>query len=405
MHDTEDEDQLPKLSKDPDFHSLEKQDEESIFNLYSNIFGENAYTRTLAFLLDFSQSHNLKASFAIHIAAYLGIKFDRRKNWTTACEVNWKTPSGRLVDLLVRYYKPDGGLALVIGIENKILSAESENQISDYQKALTSQFPACKKKVVYLTPAGSNPKTGMAKRSGDVCPWVVMGYNSVISAMEESESSRGFDITNHTRMLLRSFKAGIEQMIRRGGFMGKGIQEEVKRLTKRHPLATQRIIQFNNNSYSMRRLIYERVVELLNDTHAIPCYVMWHDPSKSGCPREFNLSLGEINRSKRLSSLGFHVSFMLYSENPIPERGSNVRCLVNAYFKAGRPQSSLSLLKKISSRLPEPKGDNRAWGPWHSIWAGCSYRLQGTNRDAERLAEITAESYQLTHECLAKHLL
>lgn len=58
----------------------------------------------------------------------------------------------RRIDILI---KIEG--ELIISIENKIFTTESENQTVDYAESIYKEFPDFEYVLLYLTPKGTNP--------------------------------------------------------------------------------------------------------------------------------------------------------------------------------------------------------------------------------------------------------
>lgn len=76
----------------------------------------------------------------------------------------------------------DGNLIGIIGLENKLDSSEQEEQLSDYQKALSATFPFVPKIILYCTPNGRASETAI-KNFID-CPCLPINYSSFKNVFE-----------------------------------------------------------------------------------------------------------------------------------------------------------------------------------------------------------------------------
>lgn len=126
------------------------------FTALTSWYDEEDHSKFIGSLLDPSGPHGQDALFLAEFLEEIGCDKASESEWQVAKEF-WigANKRNRRIDLLVQ------GTDIIIGIENKILSDESEGQLRDYSAWLAEQ-PQKTKLLIFLTPEGRNPDQGVS---------------------------------------------------------------------------------------------------------------------------------------------------------------------------------------------------------------------------------------------------
>jgi len=174
-HDLDDlKQQYKKLLEDPDFEKLEIElRKPNIFSILGIGRMEIRHSNFLAWLLDPNGSHGLGYQFLIRVLRDLSTK-DNELDILDISNLNFSDVEvNREVPISLKDKNKDGSIdiliifrddKLVLCIENKIDTTDTDGQLTKYGKYVKETFEKYKNILVYLTPNGANPNdTGETK--------------------------------------------------------------------------------------------------------------------------------------------------------------------------------------------------------------------------------------------------
>lgn len=190
-----------RLLEDPNFEKLETElQKPNIFSILGIGRAEIRHSNFLAWLLDPNESHGLGNRFLIRILQDLSTEennldiFEIGKLNFSDVEVNREVPislenrnknKDAFIDILIVFR--DDSDKLVICIENKIDTTDSDEQLKNYRTYIENTFKekdGYKNVFVYLTPNGTNPN------SVDEVKWSKYSYkDGIIKHLEIIENS------------------------------------------------------------------------------------------------------------------------------------------------------------------------------------------------------------------------
>jgi hypothetical protein len=340
---------------------------------------EDAYTRFLGYLFDSEGTHELGVHFFGEWASATGLpaKFHSAVRRVKVIR-EWQTDQGRFVDLVLEVTDFRGNLKIV-AIENKIWAKESQNQLSDYQEALSVAYKHSSHCVlVYLTPGKSAPRTAI--HDHEKVKVVAASYSAILEVLQKL-------ISQGDEKPIKQFMRQFAELIR-VKLLGKGDAMEKAREIIRELIkdpATRRALDLIRSAYSdeltTRNLFYEDVQSALREKYP-QATLAWHFPDAATRPAEFNFDL-HYQPVPSLRSKGYDIYFMalvLGRPDEIPSIGDTVGTYIMAFKDktAHNPAMRKALRAEwddILKRLPAPMGAPREWGPWVCLWAGKSHLL------------------------------
>ena len=166
---------VDKLKQDPQFQKLHAL--LNRFNIFSTLNIEHfeiRHSNVLAWLFDSQGSHQLKdfpLSCFLNSLRQMNMTIAPTNSALVRREVKIGT-SGQ-IDLLL-----DLNNGEILAIENKIKSGEGANQLKRYREALQKEYSHKTLHLLFLTPAGSSPKTD------DEGKWIFGSYELVADMLE-----------------------------------------------------------------------------------------------------------------------------------------------------------------------------------------------------------------------------
>ena len=138
---------IRNIEKDFEFDKLElKLKTSNIFRILRITKTEIRHSNFLSWLLDPTESHNLREIFLKRFLIDLDIHVEDLKYQKVEIRREWRN-----IDLLIIFSND------IVCIENKIDSKEHSNQLKRYKEIINENFKEYNKYYVYLTPSGSEP--------------------------------------------------------------------------------------------------------------------------------------------------------------------------------------------------------------------------------------------------------
>jgi len=138
---------IKNIEKDFDFDRLELNLKRSnIFRILRITKTEIRHSNFISWLLDPSESHNLREIFLKRFLLDVEVDIDDLKYQKVEIRREWRN-----IDLLIIFSND------VICIENKVESKEHSNQLKRYEEIVNENFKNYRKHFIYLTPFGSEP--------------------------------------------------------------------------------------------------------------------------------------------------------------------------------------------------------------------------------------------------------
>lgn len=294
--------------------------------------------------------------------------------------VEYSTPAGRRIDILIRVFDPGHRVAAVIGIENKLDSPEQPSQIADYQAALDETFPGVQRLILYLTPGGRRPETA---NSASTCPCHLASYKTIVQLCE----SLGPDSMSDVQQLLRSLKREIRSVV----FQENDMQAKAKSLIQKlwsdpgHRKAMQLIVECVPTPRKIWESQLEPRLKKAATANGIEIDFFEYYPAKSANPREIKVYCGGAI-GERTERMGFQLCYMLHCTNQVPDTGSEFCVRLVAWCKSKRARERIAKMD-LAKCLP-PSQRLKSWGPWENLWTGNSYVLRGS--DAQDVKGLSA---------------
>ncbi len=133
----------------------------------------------------------------------------------------------RNIDILIE----SKGNNIVVVIENKIESSESENQLSKYEAIVNSEFPDAQKLFVFLTKGGDPPSNLL---------WSAIDYSDVVESLQEAKFYPQSNITNEAKVLVDHYIA----LIRRNIVPDEALVEQCRKLYLKHKSALDLVFRY-----------------------------------------------------------------------------------------------------------------------------------------------------------------
>jgi len=230
----------------------------NIFEKLSLQYYEIRHSNTLAYLFNPKEDHGLSDYF---IKRFLVNVYSNSSTNISPITID----SMDLSDVIIkREYKNTDILiiskrnSLVICIENKILSSESENQLITYKKSINSIFPKYKKGFIFLSPTGIEPS--------DTDNWIVADYEIINRILSNILTLKSDDLGDQQNTFLTHYLT----IIRRYLLEKTNEKELARKIYSNHKKALNFIF---DNIADQRSEIYDFIVELINkDNNLILSY-------------------------------------------------------------------------------------------------------------------------------------
>jgi len=183
---------------------------------------EIRHSKFLAFLLNPQQNHGLGDAFLKRLIQKIVDKLDDSpigaldlalSDFSDALVV----PEWRNIDIFVESKNNN----LVLAIENKIESTESENQLEIYEGVVQTEFPTLKRLFSYLTVDGEP-----ASRSA----WWSISYSEVMESLQQATEFRSKQLTPEAKMVIDHYV----DLVRRKIVPDQSLVEQCRKLYARH---------------------------------------------------------------------------------------------------------------------------------------------------------------------------
>jgi len=395
---------LQRLVTSSEYSALQRlKPEFNFFALLGDVLREPAWSRIFASVLDATYPHGLGDRGLREWLTWVVAEQRSRTqtvppffvavppSLTCRTTVEYRTPAGRRIDILVRLLDERHRVVGVLGIENKLDAPEAPAQIADYQAALAEVFPNAQKLIVYLTPDGRPPRT--AATSAD-CPCCPASYRTMVGACR----ALARDAEPKVALLLDSLWAEIETVVLGADRMKAEARALVDRLwaDPEH----QRAIRLLLECVPTQRQLWER--ELLPRVRSLDLTVLDSGdvsfyPDRASSPYEIKFACGGP-LAEQSARLGFHPAYMLRCEDALPDVGSEFTLRLVAWCESQAARKRVQRLELIGV----PRGGvPKAWSSWEPIWVGGAYPLRDLAAgDAAGLAELLQDGVKLTHAAL-----
>jgi len=371
-------------------------DTSSVLDLLQDLIDERAFTRIIAYFLESNESHGLGDYFLKSILRVVGTTLKPYERLHSTAISEWKTFDNNFLDTLVVVHESalgqPGDIKFVVGLENKIFASEREEQLSDYQKALTRSYPQAKRLLLFLTPDG---RAGATADSGSrrSCPVRQLSYHNLVQIAESAVARAA---TPDIKLLLRSIPRFVKKYII-SEYKVEGSMQELLKKINRSPKKKKALAVIAKNIFlpNIRNLIYEYIIRMLQEKHP-GAYVEWHYPRRTPSPNEFNIAFADLYRAglgvyyqlwRRDSSSPFGIRIMAWCEKPRHRR----------YVEKMRERL----------KLPRPEGETKEWGQWCCLWAGPEYRIKDQEIErmqSEPLLKLLSGTIKRTHSIIEKYL-
>ena len=383
----------------------------NLFGLLDDALREPAWSRLFSAILDSTLPHGLGiAAFREWFALVSEEQGSKRKaipafffavpqESIIRTSVEYATPAGRRVDILVRILDLKHRVLAVVGIENKLESPEQPSQISDYQAALIEMFPDAYRLIVYLTPDRREPQTANSLSN---CPYVAVSYRTMVAACRKLDTN----VEPKVGVLLQSLANEIETVVLGEDKMKSEAIALIKKLwaDPDHRKAMKLIIE----CIPTPRKLWETGLVKSIDTQAMAIGFQFnvdsitYYPERSVSPHEIKIWCGG-KVGDQASNVGFHLCYMLHSGDRNPDIGSEFSLRLMAWCDSPKSRQRLTEIN-LEQVLPAG-GARKNWSSWVNVWTGESYALQelGT-ADLEGLANLVLDGVRRTFPQITQKL-
>lgn len=364
----------------------------NLLSYFENIFNENVWTRVFTFFLDSEEKHllgNLFFNYWFDLLStdhpnFKSLFLDKlvTKPVKIISRTEWSTPYNRRIDLILELNDSDGNVIGVIGLENKLDSSEQEEQISDYQKALSIKFPAIPKIILYSTPDGRNPTTALKKYRD--CPCLPISYSSFKNVFEHFSKNTSGEL----QLIINSTFNYLDFMLARVR------KKEIQSLLYDPSLPFQ-----ERNRYSPIKTFFNDFIEYIKKNHRFPFKGVY----------AHTFSTDEISFSfEHLRTPNLIPKYVLKGLTKEPRVGDYfvvrvmIYCVDFRTMKSKDKQPTIELILK-HLQLPFTKNEPKHWGPWINIWTSRKYQLIDLGeKDFKGLLDLLHETIDLTYPDLKK---
>ncbi len=376
----------------------------NIFTLFTDVFKENAVSRLLAFLLDSRKEHGFRhrVAQAFITAALPNHAICSEIRWeeaSIACISEWPTEKQRRLDILVQISCRENRLKFVLGIENKIWAGEQENQLCDYQEAITKRFGEVPSALLFLSPDGHDSVTA---RNEPRCECVAVSYDVIVNACRRLDKFG----SPESALLVDSLARHIED-----GYMEKS-NKDAKRLIcelygdPKHSAALDKIAELLPECLrecSSSNILFEAVKSALGTAGPL-----------GKCEWDFRLGQGHPHVAVYLPSSGdFQLGYMWHSRDWPIDIGTKFTLRLMAWC------NTLTGRQRIEKLIPQKclagkddfvewygkKDGKETFKRWYNVWVGQEYSLEDMGkRDVEGLRRILDDAVKRTYGAVKERL-
>lgn len=364
----------------------------NILSYFEDIFNENVWTRIFAYILDSDKQHNLKTKpFGYWIEQITKEKKEfetyflnklEKKPFRIIPKTEWATVERRRIDLVLELNDDSGEIIGIIGLENKLNSAEQEMQISDYQIALTKFYPFVPKIILYCTPDGRSSTTALNEYID--CPYLPITYYSFKEVFSH--------FSNHTqgevKLIFHSTYKYLEYMLAR----------EVKMEILKN--VQDRTLPFNErNIYSPVMNFFNKFEEYLISNGKFP---FTKASIGTFSTDEIKLFVEDLHKPKLCPA------YLLHGFNKEPRKGDYfvVRVMIHSRIlqklKSKDKQPIRDLILK-HMQLPNTRNELKHLGPYVNIWTSNKYQLVDlAETDIKNMLNLLEDTVEQTYHQLKK---
>lgn len=379
----------------------------NLFSLLDDALREPAWSRLFSGMLDSTVPHGLgnKAlcAWLLRVDDEVRTKGARLPGFfqtvspdlITRTTVEYTTPKGRHVDILVRILDAKHRVVAVVGIENKLSSPEQPSQLADYQAALTEVFPDAHQLIVYFTPDGREAQTADPSAK---CPYLPASYETMVATCQ----SLSLHALPRVGVLLQSLCEEIKGVV-----LGESaMQKEAKQLIQKLWADSdhRRAMRLISECIPTPRKLWDSGLtnRIEHDLKAIRIEFqpVYYYPQRSESPHEIKFecagTVGDI-----AEKAGFYLIYMLHCSDKNPDIGSEFCLRLMAWCEA--PKARQRVKDTHLERGLPAGGALRHWSKWENIWTGGSYSLQDFGAlDREGMAMLLLDGARQTYPIIAK---
>lgn len=244
---------LEKLVLDPDLATLEAN--LNVFNIMNVLkveTSETVFSSFLAWLLNPRENHGLGTYFLKYflmrcakISNVFSVIYIDKLNLSNAIVRTEENFLGKRADITIRIDDED----LMIIIENKVKSTESEGQTKNYVEYSKIKYPKYRFMYVFLTPFGED---------ADSKEFISLDYGSVKELLVQTIKAKKDNLNKEILNLILQFLYNLEENILNEG----KIAELCKTIYERHKEAIETIIA---NKPRHIEIIEKEIIKLLKD--------------------------------------------------------------------------------------------------------------------------------------------
>lgn len=361
------------------------------FDIFEDIFSENSISKVLRFLFNSEGSHSLGSSFVASFLDAVKVRKDipaikklDLQNLDTTSIFNKQTTNKRFIDLVIECRSSNAvDNDFVFAIELKKWDTERENQLSDYQEYLKTNYK-CPSIIYFLTPYGKEAKT--AKNNSDGVHCRAISYKEVMKACESTSSQN-----NEVQNFLKNFGGFMHSSI--AGKLNSHTQQKINELWQKYKQEMRIVANLGRRPKNARRFIYETLIRALNNHEGIrSAYVDWHYTKGVAVPTEFNLSINKIDeeiKSKRKKP--YSIFFMIKCSGNVPAEVSSWTVSVAAWPDSKRYDKTAEKDAKEYQAMFSDKLDGPtigAWSPWTFFESSKPFIIDDWRSDTEPTIDI-----------------
>ena len=380
-----DESQLKELNECEDTIKTFNKEFNLIF-YFEKIFNENVWTRVFASLLSSEEKHGLNIQvFNFWISQISNEKTDINSLFRDKLKVKphkifvkteWSTPDNRRVDLILELNDIYGNVIGIIGLENKVDSAEQEEQLADYQKAISIVFPDVPKILLYCSPNGRLSKT--AEENFENCPYLPISYKSFQLVFDHFAKSTDGELN----LIFKSLNNYLKLLLAR---------------VRRHEIlsaAYDTTIPFNErNKYSPVLPFFNDLYEYFKKNKKFP-FQGWF---KTFSTNEVDIFVQDLKTPL------LQPCYMLHFLNKEPRVGDYylVRLMIHSkrIHKLNVKDKEPILYDILGQMIiPNTRGEPEHWDPWVNIWTSNKQQLEDMGQiDMKNILDLMHQAIDETY--------
>ena len=238
---------VDKLKQDPQFQKLHVL--LNRFNIFSTLNIEHfeiRHSNVLAWLFDSQGSHQLKDfPLSCFLNSLRQMKMTIAPTNSALVRREVKIGTSGQIDLLL-----DLNNGEILAIENKIKSGEGANQLKRYREALQKEYNHKTLHLLFLTPAGSSPKTD------DEGKWIFGSYELVVD-MVEAILKR-----NDVQTDVKSFLEDYREILKREVLMeDKEMEELCIDLYNQHSKVFDAVMEYKQDTQTQIKNFLEKALQ------------------------------------------------------------------------------------------------------------------------------------------------